>query len=372
MPRPPTTAAPKIRVLIVDDSAVMRRLLTDGLSRDPGVEVVGAAADPYIARTKIQRLHPDVLTLDVEMPRMDGLTFLAKLMRTTPMPVVMVSSGSPDVRAVTLRALELGAVNFVLKPQADLFGRMVDTVPEIIEKVREAAQARLRVVRPSPPSPAPRPRPLVPAGPKALVAVGASTGGTEAIRTLLAELPGDSPGVVIVQHMPEHFTRAFAARCNELSAMRVKEAEDGDEVRPGHVFIAPGNHHMRVVRSAQSYRVRVDQGEPVNRHRPSVDVLFHSVAEAAGSNTVGVLLTGMGADGARGLAALRRAGARTIAEDESSCVVFGMPREAIALGAAEYVLPMRAIGEAVLALAVRPVAASRAMGARRTSNAVDT
>jgi two-component system chemotaxis response regulator CheB len=371
MPKPETASAPKIRVLIVDDSAVMRRVLTEGLSRDPGVEVVGAAADPFIARGKIERLRPDVLTLDVEMPRMDGLTFLAKLMRTTPMPVVMVSSGSPDIRAVTLRALELGAVNFVLKPQGDLFDRMGDTVPEIIEKVREAALARPRVVRPWPPASVPRSGPSVPAGPKALVALGASTGGTEAIRTLLAELPSDSPGIVIVQHMPEHFTRTFAARCDELSVVKVKEAEDGDEVRPGHVLIAPGNYHMRVVRAGQGYRVRVDQSAAVNRHRPSVDVLFHSVAEVAGANAVGVLLTGMGADGARGLAALRRAGARTIAEDESSCVVFGMPREAIALGAAEYVLPLSEIAAATLTLAVRPATASRPTLARRTSHAVD-
>jgi two-component system, chemotaxis family, protein-glutamate methylesterase/glutaminase len=371
MPKSDPGVEPKIRVLIVDDSAVMRRVLTDGLSRDPGVEVVGAAADPYIAEGKIQRLRPDVLTLDVEMPRMDGLTFLAKLMRTTPMPVVMVSSGSPDIRAVTLRALELGAVNFVLKPQVDPMGRMVDLVPEIIEKVREAAQARPRVVRAVPPPLPPRSGPAAPAGPRALVAVGASTGGTEAIRTLLAELPADSPGIVIVQHMPEHFTRTFAARCDELSVVKVKEAEDGDEVRAGHVLIAPGNHHMRVVRAAPGYRVRIDQSDAVNRHRPSVDVLFHSVADAAGPNAVGVLLTGMGADGARGLAALRRVGARTIAEDESSCVVFGMPREAIALGAAEYVLPLPEIGAATLALAIRPQMTPRPSVARRTSNAVD-
>jgi len=372
MPRLETTPVPKIRVLIVDDSAVMRRLLTDGLSRAPGVEVVGAAADPYIARDKIQRLRPDVLTLDVEMPRMDGLTFLAKLMRTTPMPVVMVSSGSPDIRAVTLRALELGAVNFVLKPQVDVLGGMADTLPEIIEKVREAAQARPRVVRASSVPPAPRPRLTAPAGSKALVAMGASTGGTEAIRALLAELPSDSPGTVIVQHMPEHFTRTFAERCDQLSVVKVKEAEDGDEVLPGHALIAAGNYHMRVVRAGQGYRVRLDQAEAVNRHRPSVDVLFHSVAEVAGANAVGVLLTGMGADGARGLAALRGAGARTIAEDESSCVVFGMPRAAIALGAAEYVLPLSEIGGAILALAGRPLAAGWAIVARRTSDAVDT
>ena len=361
----------RIRVLVVDDSAVMRRLLSDGLSGDPGLEVVGTAADPYIARDKIQRLRPDVLTLDVEMPRMDGLTFLAKLMRTTPMPVVMFSSGSPDVRATTLRALELGAVNFVVKPRVDVDDRMASTILEIIEKVHEAAVARPRVAWTPPPAPIAPAHPLPVAASTVVVAIGASTGGTEAIRTLLASMPSDGPATVIVQHMPEHFTRTFAERCDQLSAIRVKEAEDGDEVVAGRALIAPGNYHMRLVRAGHGYRVRIDQTAPVNRHRPSVDVLFHSVAEVARGSAVGALLTGMGADGARGLAALRSAGARTIAEDESSCVVFGMPREAIALGAAEYVLPLPEIGRAILALAARPAVAERAMAARRTSGAVD-
>jgi two-component system chemotaxis response regulator CheB len=362
-----SSASPRIRVLVIDDSAVMRRLLSDGLARDPALEVVGTAADPYIARTKIERLQPDVLTLDVDMPRMDGLTFLAKLMRTNPMPVVMVSSGAPDVRATTLRALELGAVNFVVKSSSEQGG---DMVLEVIDKVREAALARPRVARSLPPVPA-RPTPAGLVTPATVIAVGASTGGTEAIRTLLTSLPTAVPGIVIVQHMPEHFTRTFAERCDQLSSLSVKEAEDGDEVLPGRVVIAPGNHHMRLVRAGGGYRVRLDQSPPVNRHRPSVDVLFHSVAEAAGGNAVGVLLTGMGADGARGLAALRAARARTIAEDESSCVVFGMPREAIALGAAEYVLPLSEISAAVLALAARPPAAGRPVAARRVNSAVD-
>jgi two-component system chemotaxis response regulator CheB len=364
------SAPPRIRVLVIDDSAVMRRLLSDGLSRDPALEVVGTAADPYIARTKIERLQPDVLTLDVEMPRMDGLTFLAKLMRTNPMPVVMVSSGAPDVRATTLRALELGAVNFVVKASPERLGPESEMLLEVIDKVREAALARPRVARSLPPVPA-RPTPAGPVMPATVIAVGASTGGTEAIRTLLTSLPTAVPGIVIVQHMPEHFTRTFAERCDQLSALSVKEAEDGDEVVPGRAFIAPGGHHMRLVRAGGGYRVRLDQSPPVNRHRPSVDVLFHSVAEVAGGNAVGLLLTGMGADGARGLAALRAARARTIAEDESSCVVFGMPREAIALGAAEYVLPLPEISTAVLALAARPPAAGRPVAARRVNSAVD-
>lgn len=345
----------KIRVLVVDDSALMRRMLTDLLSRDAGIEVVGAAPDPYIARDKILRLEPDVLTLDVEMPRMDGLTFLDKLMRARPMPVVMVSSLTPQGGETTLRALELGAVDFVLKPHPDVVARMPEVVPEILEKIKAAASAR--------------PRPAAPATPvrhearrasgvsamlrttQRIVALGASTGGTEAIRGLLMDMPADAPGIVIVQHMPEKFTRVFAERCDALCAMRVKEAQDGDRVLQGHALIAPGNHHLTLWRDGASYRVRVEQGPAVNRHRPSVDVLFESAAATTSSRAVGVLLTGIGADGARGLLAMRRAGARTIAQDEASCVVFGMPREAIALGAADLVLPLSRISRAILDLA---------------------
>jgi two-component system chemotaxis response regulator CheB len=348
----------KIRVLVVDDSAVMRRILTDLLSLDPAIEVVGAAADPYIARDKIRRLQPDVLTLDVEMPRMDGLTFLEKLMRSHPMPVVMVSALTPSGCDVTLRALELGAVNFVTKPQVGLQERMPGAIPEIVEKIREAAQARVRSARPEPP-----PRRPLPPRPRdgavlaqRVIAVGASVGGTEAIRELLGGMPADGPGIVIVQHMPERFTRNFAERCDRLSAMRVREAEDGAPVVQGEALIAPGGYHMRLASDGAGYRVRLDQSAAVNRHRPSVDVLFHSVAATAGSNAVGVILTGMGADGARGLLAMRRAGARTIAEDEASCVVYGMPREAVALGAAEYVLPMPRIAQVALELAEAPTA----------------
>ena len=347
-----TTNGRKIRVLVVDDSAVMRRLLTDLLSRDPGIDVVGAAPDPYIARHKIQRLQPDVLTLDVEMPRMDGLTFLEKLMRSHPMPVVMISALTPSGCDVTLRALELGAVNFVTKPQVDVNERIAGTIPEIVEKIREAAQARIRPARP-----APQPTAVVARRPdsgvfaRRVIAVGASVGGTEAIREFLGGMPEDAPGIVIVQHMPERFTRSFAERCDSLSAVTVREAEDGMPVVQGEALIAPGGQHMRLASDGAGYRVRLDQAAPVNRHRPSVDVLFHSVAATAGANAVGVILTGMGADGARGLLEMRRAGAHTIAEDEASCVVYGMPKEAVALGAAERVLPMGRIAQAALEMA---------------------
>jgi two-component system chemotaxis response regulator CheB len=342
----------KTKVLIVDDSAVVRQLLTEILNRDPSIQVVGAASDPLLARDKILRLQPDVLTLDVEMPRMDGLTFLEKLMRAHPMPVVMVSSLTERGCETTLRALELGAVDFVTKPKIDVADGTVQLAGEIIEKVKAAAAARVKRVREL------ATRPKRPLASRALaksthqvIAVGASTGGTEALRDFIEPLPADSPGIVIVQHMPEKFTRSFAERLNGLCAVRVKEAEDGDRILPGHVLIAAGNYHMEVYRSGAEYRVRVFSGEPVNRHRPSVDVLFDSCAKHLGANAVGVILTGMGADGARGLLKMRQAGARTIAQDEASCVVFGMPREAIAMGAAEEILPLRDIPAAALRLA---------------------
>jgi len=346
----------RIRVLVVDDSALTRRLLADLLARDPGIDVVGAAPDPYIARDKILRLQPDVLTLDVEMPRMDGLTFLEKLMRVHPMPVVMVSSLTEQGCETTLRALELGAVDFVTKPQMDLVARMPDAIPEIVEKIKAAAGARVRfsergsALSPRGARPA-RPTPIAIRTTQRVIAVGASTGGTEAIRQFLVEMPADAPGVIIVQHMPEKFTRAFAERCDGLCSIRVKEAEDGDRVLQGHALIAPGNYHMRLWRDGTTYGVGVEQGPPVNRHRPSVDVLFESVAGAAGVNAVGVILTGMGSDGALGLLEMKRAGARTIAQDEASCVVFGMPREAIHAGAVDHVLPLSKICRMSLELA---------------------
>jgi two-component system chemotaxis response regulator CheB len=343
----------RTRVLIVDDSAVMRQLLSDILSRDPEIEVVGVASDPFVARDKIKALNPDVLTLDVEMPRMDGLSFLEKLMRAHPMPVLMVSSLTEQGAATTLRALELGAVDFVTKPKLDVLTGTLELGDEIIEKVKHAACARVRAPRPTgEPAPA-RAAARVPGGAllkstHRVIAVGASTGGTEALREFLVPLPADMPGIVIVQHMPANFTRSFAERLDSLCQMRVKEAEDGDRILPGHVLIAPGNLHMRVQRSGAVYSVDVFKDEPVNRHRPSVDVLFDSCAACVGTNGVGVILTGMGADGARGMLAMRKAGARTFAQDEASCVVFGLPREAIALGGAEQTLPLSEIPNAVL------------------------
>jgi len=346
----------KIRVVVVDDSALMRQALTLLLQRDHAIEVVGTAADPYIARQKIRALNPDVITLDVEMPRMDGLTFLEELMQDRPVPVVMVSSLTQAGCDTALRALELGAVDVVAKPQVDLRERLEEVAQEVAGKVRAAAGARVR------PRPAGAPRRQEPAAPRPpagamirtterVIAVGASTGGTEALKEFLTMLPADAPGVVIVQHMPERFTRSFAERCDELCTVRVREAQDGDRMLVGHALIAPGNHHLTLCRNGAQYFVRVHSGPPVNRHRPSVDVLFDSVAACAGRNAVGILMTGMGADGARGLLAMRAAGARTIAQDEATCVVFGMPREAIALGAAEAVLPLPRIAPAALEMA---------------------
>jgi two-component system chemotaxis response regulator CheB len=345
--------APRIRVLVVDDSALMRQVLGTLLARDPSIEIVGTASDPFIARDKIRALQPDVLTLDVEMPRMDGLTFLEKLMRAHPMPVVMVSSLTEAGCVTTLRALELGAVDFVTKPKGDLRERLPEVAQEIIDKVKVAATACVRARVPLPPSPA-RPRATAPSVPRVtqqILAVGASTGGTEALREFLTALPADAPGVVVVQHMPEHFTRAFADRLDGLCTVRVKEGEDGDRVLAGHVLIAPGNYHMRLVREGATCLVRLSTGPPVNRHRPAVDVLFQSCAQYAGADAVGVIMTGMGDDGARGLLAMRQAGARTLAQDEASCVVFGMPKVAIDMGAAEQILPLGRLAPVALALA---------------------
>src|SRR5689334_18015326 len=298
----------------------MRQLLAEILSHDPSLEVVGVASDPYVARDKIRALSPDVLTLDVEMPRMDGLTFLEKLMRAHPMPVVMVSSLTERGADTTLRALELGAVDFVTKPRLDVRSGTLEQAERIREKVRAAARVHVR--RPSV-DPAP-PRLVTHALLKSthrVLALGASTGGTEALRALLQPLPPDSPGIVIVQHMPAGFTRAFAGRLDQCCALNVKEAADGDRVLPGHALLAPGNFQLRIERSGATYVVRVTSEPPVNRHRPSVDVLFDSVADQVGGNALGVLLTGMGDDGARGLLAMRKAGARTFAQDEASCIV---------------------------------------------------
>jgi two-component system chemotaxis response regulator CheB len=345
----------KIRVLVVDDSALMRQALTVLLQRDPQIQVVGAASDPFVAREKIKTLDPHVLTLDVEMPRMDGLTFLEKLMRAHPMPVVMVSSLTETGCETTLRALELGAVDFITKPKVDLREHLDDLAREVSAKIRGAAIARVARRGPRLESAdggrqASAPFAMIKTTER-IIAVGASTGGTEALKDFLVAMPADAPGIVIVQHMPEKFTRSFAERCNDLCTIRVKEAEDGERVLVGHALIAPGNFHMAVRRNGAQYYVNVQAGPPVNRHRPSVDVLFDSVAEWAGRNGVGVIMTGMGADGAKGLLKMRQAGARTIAQDESTCVVFGMPREAIELGAAESILPLPRIARAALDMA---------------------
>jgi two-component system, chemotaxis family, protein-glutamate methylesterase/glutaminase len=345
----------KTKVLIVDDSALVRQLLTELLSRDASLEVVGAASDPYAAWEKIKALNPNVLTLDVEMPRMDGLAFLERLMRIRPMPVLMVSSLTEKGCENTLRALELGAVDFVTKPKIDIKNGTIGLVDEIIAKIKVAARARVRPADKTAARDQARLKALVTEAlaksTQKVVAIGASTGGTEALREVLTTLPADAPGVVIVQHMPEHFTRAFAQRLDKLCQIRVQEARDGDRILPGHALIAPGNYHMRIVRSGANYNVETFMSEPVNRHRPSVDVLFYSCARNAGRNAIGVLMTGMGGDGARGLLAMRQAGARTVAQDEATSVVFGMPKEAIEMGAVDEVLALGHIAEAV----VRPL-----------------
>jgi two-component system, chemotaxis family, protein-glutamate methylesterase/glutaminase len=339
----------KRRVLIVDDSALMRELLTEILSRDPELEVVGSAMDPFAAREKILRLQPDVMTLDVEMPRMDGLTFLEKLMRAHPIPVLMVSSLTQRGCDVTLRALELGAVDFVAKPKLDVQSGTMDLAQEIVDKVKAAAAAKVRTAhRVAPEATAPCLPPLQFRATHKVIAIGASTGGTEAIREVLEQMPPDAPGIVMVQHMPERFTTSFAERLNSLSRIQVSEARDGDRIQPGRCLLAPGNRHMEIVRGGAEYRVRVFTADPVNRHRPSVDVLFHSCARQLGRNAAAALLTGMGDDGARGLEEMRRAGAYTVAQNEDTCVVFGMPKEAIARGAAVEVLPLGHVASALL------------------------
>jgi two-component system chemotaxis response regulator CheB len=336
------------KVLIVDDSSLMRHLLTEILSSDPELEVIGTAGDPFIAREKIKALSPDVLTLDIEMPRMDGLTFLEKLMRGHPMPVVMISSLTERGAETTLRALSLGAVDYVSKPKLDVSNGTIEQTGEIIAKVKAAARVKVRGVT----TPVTGPVELAAgchfSATHKVVAVGSSTGGTEALKDLLSPLPADFPGLVMVQHMPEAFTRPFSERLNSLCRIRVQEAKDGDRILPGHALLAPGGHQMEVVRHGMEHAVRVYRGERVNRHLPSVDVLFSSCARHLGKNAVGVLLTGMGADGAKGMLEMKQAHAFTIAQDEATCVVFGMPREAIRLGAVDQVLALGRIPAALL------------------------
>jgi two-component system chemotaxis response regulator CheB len=335
-----------IRVLIVDDSAIVRKILSEALASEPDIEVAGTAPDPYVARDKILALRPDVITLDIEMPRMDGLTFLRKLMHFHPMPAIVISSLAQPSCKVAIEALELGAVEVLAKPGGPYsVGELRES---LAARVRAAASARVRRAG-SAPAPVLTPRAPAPAfPPRAVIAIGASTGGTEALATVLSRLPAGSPPIVITQHIPPVFSRAFADRLNGLCAIEVREAQDNDELRPGIALIAPGDFHMVLRKTRSHYYVNVKSGPRVSYQRPSVDVLFASVAESAGADSVGVLLTGMGADGAQGLLKMRQAGAYTIAQDEATCVVYGMPREAVEAGAVMRVLPLQAIASAML------------------------
>ncbi len=350
-----------IKVLIVDDSALMRKLLSELIGAQPDMTVVGTASDPIIARERIKALNPDVLTLDVEMPRMDGLCFLEKLMRLRPMPVVMVSSLTDRSSEITLRALELGAVDYVAKPNLDILHGMDESGQEIVKKIRIAASARIKNLarRASTPATFAIEKKLTAdavlpqmsghiATTEKVVVLGASTGGTEAIKEVLTAMPADSPGMLITQHMPAAFTNAFAIRLDGACRMSVKEACDGERVLPGHAYVAPGGRHLLLARSGANYITRIADGPPVCRHRPSVDVLFRSAANCAGKNVIGVILTGMGDDGAQGMLEMREAGAFTLAQDEDSCVVYGMPKEAVARGGVAEVLPLAAIAGRII------------------------
>ena len=344
-----------IRVLVVDDSPAIRHILQELLAGYVDLKVVGTASDPYMAREKIKQLRPDVLTLDIDMPRMNGLEFLERLMRLRPMPVVMVSSLTERYAEITLRALELGAVDYIAKPRTGGNQLLADYGDELANKIRAAASTDVRYIQSldktwlsrtqvSPVGKIKNPIAVT----QRVIAIGASTGGTEAVREILTQLPDSAPPVLIVQHMPEFFTAMFARRLDQTCRLKVKEAEHDEPLLTGHAYIAPGDSHIELVKQGRQYRVHLNQGALVNRHRPSVDVLFWSVAKVAGSDAVGVILTGMGQDGAPGLVAMREAGAYTIAQDEKTSVIFGMPRVAIELGGAQDVLPIREIGKSVL------------------------
>jgi two-component system, chemotaxis family, protein-glutamate methylesterase/glutaminase len=340
-----------IRVLVVDDSAVVRKIFSAELGRDAEIEVVGTAPDPYVARDRIVQLKPDVVTLDIEMPRMDGITFLRKLMHHYPLPVIIVSSLTPKGGDLALEAMEIGAVDVLCKPGAAY--TVDDMSVDLIEKIKGAArvkvQPRSKVNGNAHPQPVPAPALAMTRTTNKVVAIGASTGGTEALRKVLEQFPANAPGTLVVQHMPEHFTRSFAERLNELCAVEVKEAKDGDSVVAGKVLIAPGNYHLMLKRSGALYMAQVKAGPLVCRHRPSVEVLFNSVAQCAGRNAVGIMLTGMGADGSKGMLKMKEAGAINIAQNEESCVVFGMPKEAINLGAVDHIESLERIPERLLA-----------------------
>ncbi len=358
----------KIRVLIVDDSALVRQTLTEILEGDPDITVMGAAADPFVAARRIQQEVPDVITLDVEMPRMDGITFLRKVMAQHPMPVVMCSSLTEEGSATLMQALEAGAVDVILKPRVDTKQALLESRIRICDVVKAAAHARLpgaagrrsegrtqvtKKLTADVILPPPTRRHAMARTTETVICMGASTGGTESLKVVLEALPAVAPGIVIVQHMPEKFTAAFAQRLNGLCEVDVKEAVDGDTVLRGQVLIAPGDRHVLLQRSGARYYVSVREGPLVSRHRPSVDVLFRSAAQSAGSNAVGIIMTGMGDDGARGLAEMHEAGALTIAQDEATSVVFGMPKEAIALGAADKILPLQALATEIVRAGIR-------------------
>ncbi|SFC54087.1 two-component system, chemotaxis family, response regulator CheB [Cupriavidus sp. OV038] len=344
--------AAKIKVLCVDDSALIRSLMTEIINSQPDMEVVGTAPDPLVARDLIKRLNPDVLTLDVEMPRMDGLDFLERLMRLRPMPVLMVSSLTERGSEITMRALELGAVDFVTKPKLGIRDGLMEYTDTIADKIRAASRARVRAPRAEGAAEGASPAPLLRTpllSTEKLIIVGASTGGTEAIKEFLMPLPPDCPAVMIVQHMPAGFTKSFAQRLNGLCRITVKEAEHGERVLPGYAYIAPGDSHLLLARSGANYVAHLSQEAPVNRHRPSVDVLFDSAAVHGGKNVTGVILTGMGKDGARGMLRMREAGSYNLAQDEQSCIVFGMPKEAIATGGVHEVVPLHSMSQRVMA-----------------------
>ncbi len=348
-----------IKVLVIDDSALIRSLLTEIINKQPDMEVIGTAPDPLVAREKIKALNPDVLTLDVEMPKMDGLVFLERLMRLRPMPVVMVSSLTEKSSSITLHALELGAFDYVTKPKIDIRNGLQEYAEELTDKLRCAARARLQKTVSRPPgATAVQPKNSADvvlaaenrtfATTEKIILVGASTGGTEALKVFLMDLPADSPGILITQHMPEAFTKTFARRLDGLCRMAVKEAEHGERILPGHAYVAPGNRHLLLKRSGANYITELSDGPPVSRHRPSVDVLFRSAANCAGKNAIGIIMTGMGDDGAAGMWEMHQAGASTLAQDEQSCVVFGMPKEAIARGGVEQIVPLQEMSKHLL------------------------
>jgi len=357
----------KIRVLIVDDSAVVRQTLGEVLSSDPEIEVIGTASDPFVAAERIREQVPDVITMDIEMPRMDGLTFLRRIMTQHPIPVVICSSLAADGTDTALRALEFGAVDIITKPRVGCKVFLEESRQILCDSVKAAARARVRraaaqsTVAPKLTADAvlAKPTQVLTVTTEKVIVIGASTGGTEALRELLEALPADSPGIAIVQHMPENFTRAFAARLDGWCRSGVKEAEDNDTLFPGRALIAPGNHHMLLKRSGARYHVEIKEGPLVCRHRPSVDVLFRSAARYAGKNALGIIMTGMGDDGARGLLEMKEAGAETIAQDERTCVVFGMPQVAIKMGAVDRILPLQSLASSVVSFGRKDAYSSR-------------